>query len=137
MINITLGRYHDLENNEPSFRRLTGMKLKEFEQLHHYFKNDLEHYFSQFTFEGVPRIRQVSVRKNNIFTDTRDALLFVLIYFNGMARQAELALLFEIDQPKVSKYINFMQQILTQTINTHPRAMSKHSKEQFLNKLTK
>jgi len=132
MIKITLGRYHDIENDEPSFRRLTGMKLKEFDQLHHYFKNDLKLYFSQFTLEGVPRTRQISTRKNSIFTDTRDALLFVLIYRNGMVRQAELALLFEIDQPKVSKYINFLQQILYQTIITHPRAMSKHRKSNFL-----
>ena len=83
MIKFILGRYHDLENDEPSFRRLTGMKLKEFEQLHHYFKNDLEHYFSQFTLEGIARTRQISNRKNSIFTDSRDALLFVLIYRNG------------------------------------------------------
>jgi Helix-turn-helix of DDE superfamily endonuclease len=134
MIKFILGRYHDLENDEPSFRRLTGMKLKEFEQLHHYFKNDLEHYFSQFTLEGIARTRQISNRKNSIFTDSRDALLFVLIYRHGMARQAELALLFEIDQPKVSKYINFLQKILYQTIATHPRAMSRHRKEQFLTK---
>ena len=101
-------RYHDIESDGVKLRRLTGLKREEFEALHVLFKEVWQSYFAQFTLDGTPRSRQASIRKNSIFSDTRDALLFVLIYLKGEIRQEQLAVFFEMDQPKASKYLSLI-----------------------------
>lgn len=137
MFTPILLRYSELENNETELRRLVGLKQKEFELLHRFFDSYITEYFAQFTLEGIPRNRRASVRKNSIFADSRDALLFILIYLNGKILQEQLALVFDVDQPKVSKYIKFFRHILIQVIENHPRAISKYKRERILKNLVK
>ncbi|MFN8349703.1 MAG: hypothetical protein U0X91_32180 [Spirosomataceae bacterium] len=134
MPKLPLLRYKDLENDALSLRSLTGLNKKDFEKLHRFFEKELQNYFVQFTLNGVPRTRRLFSRRNSLFSDTGDALLFILIYLNGSVRQNELAELFGIDQPKVSKYVNFLGPILSQVINNHARAMSRSKKERILTK---
>ncbi|WP_428657521.1 helix-turn-helix domain-containing protein [Runella sp.] len=137
MLTVTLGRYSDLQHNELAIRQLTGLKSDEFDLLHCFFESDLTDYFAQYTLEGTPRNRKVFFRKNTIFADTQDALLFVLIYLKGHVRQEQLALFFGIDQPKVSKYIKFLRRILFQVIKAYPEAISRYKKERILNNRNK
>lgn len=130
-------RYSELENNELELRRLVGMKRKEFEILHRFFDNYMTDYFSKFTLEGAPRNRRSSVRKNSIFADSRDALLFILVYLNGKFLQDQLALIFEVDQPKVSKYVKFLRHMLYEVIETHPRAISRYKRERIFKSIDK
>ena len=127
-------RYHDIESDGVKLRRLTGLKREEFEALHVLFKEVWQSYFAQFTLDGTPRSRQASIRKNSIFSDTRDALLFVLIYLKGEIRQEQLAVFFEMDQPKASKYLSLIQRILLQVLETNPRGIPK-SKKVYLSKV--
>lgn len=133
MISVPQWRYNNLQNNEPDLRRLTGLKRKEFETLHQFFDLELNDYFTRYTLEGTPRNRKLFIRNNTIFTTTEDALLFVLIYLNGSVRQEQLAVLFGIDQPKVSKYLKFLRSILAQVLKNHPGALSRYKKERILN----
>lgn len=129
-------RYHDLEADDPKLRRLTGLKRSEFELLHGYFREAWNAYFAEYTLDGVARLRQASVRKNSIFGDTHDALLFGLIYLNGNLRQDQLASFFGIDQPKASKYLSLIQRILLQVIEATPRAVPKRKLDKFLDMLS-
>lgn len=137
MFTSTLLRYCDLENNEIELRRLAGLKRKEFELLHRFFDNYITDYFTHFTLEGTPRNRRASIRKNSIFVDSRDALLFILIYLNGKILQDQLAVIFEVDQPKISKYVKFYRHILYQVIESHPRAISRYKKERIFKNIYK
>ncbi len=132
MVSVMIQRYHDLETDEVKLRRLTGLKRVEFEALHLLFKDVWQSYFAQFTLDGAPRFRQASIRKNSIFSDTNDALLFGLIYVNGNVRQEQLALFFGIDQPKTSKYLSLIQRILLQVIEANPRVIVKRKQERIL-----
>lgn len=132
MVSVMIQRYHDLETDEVKLRRLTGLKRVEFEALHLLFKDVWQSYFAQFTLDGAPRFRQASIRKNSIFSDTNDALLFGLIYVNGNVRQEQLALFFGIDQPKTSKYLSLIQRILLQVIEANPRVIAKRKQERIL-----
>ncbi|AEI49662.1 transposase family protein [Runella slithyformis] len=130
---VSQWRYKNIQDDESELHRLTGLKGKEFETLHGFFKTELTDYFAQYTLEGTPRDRKPFSRNNTIFTATEDALLFVLTYLNGRVRQEQLATLFGIDQPKVSKYLKFLRTLLMHVITTHPGALSRYKKQRILN----
>jgi hypothetical protein len=135
MISVTIQRYQDMETDGIKLRRLTGLNRDEFEALHLLFKDLWRAYFAQFTLDGTPRTRQASIRKNSIFADTNDALLFGLIYLNGNVRQDQLALSFGVDQPKASKYLSLIQRILLQVVQANPRSISKRKQERIFKAL--
>jgi hypothetical protein len=135
MVPVMIQRYHDIETDEVKLRRLTGLKREEFEALHLLFKDVWQAYFAQFTLDGTPRTRQASIRKNSIFTDTNDALLFALVYLNGDIRQEKLAMFFGMDQPKASKYLSLIQRMLLQVIESNPRVISKRKQERILKEI--
>ncbi len=133
MVPVMIQRYHDIETDEAKLRRLTGLKRDEFEALHLLFKDVWQAYFAQFTLDGTPRTRQASIRKNSIFADTNDALLFALVYLSGDIRQEKLAMFFGMDQPKASKYLSLIQRFLRQVLEAHPRVLTKRKQEKILN----
>ncbi|AEI47202.1 hypothetical protein [Runella slithyformis] len=124
MIPFTIRRYQYLQEDDVMIQQLTGLKKREFEKLHSFFDNDWKNYFSKFTLEGVPRLRQASLRRNNIFADNRDALLFGLIYLKGEILQEELAAFFAIDQPKASKYLALIKRLLSDILK-NPHSLPK------------
>lgn len=103
--------------NEEDLKKITGLKSIEFEALHERFSDLWILYFSQFTLEGRPRLRQSSSRKNNIFRDTREVLLFGLMYLKNDILQEDIAKQFGIDQPKVSRYLNLVKKLIKQSID--------------------
>ena len=130
---IVIRRYEELQTDEKCFRKLTGLNKDEFSALYHFFKDEWQAYFSNFTFNGSPRLRrQVFTRKNSIFGDSQDVLLFSLIYLKGGIPQEQLAVSFGIDQPKTSKYLSLIQRILLQVIEANPRVVSKRKQEKIL-----
>ncbi|MEZ4902376.1 MAG: hypothetical protein R2822_11790 [Spirosomataceae bacterium] len=131
MPSLLTQRYQDIETDDARLRRLTGFKRQEFEVLHLLFRDKWNHYFTHFTLDGTPRTRQASKRKNSIFNDTNDALLFGLIYLKGDIRQEQLALSFGIDQPKASKYLALIKRIIYQMIEVNPKSIPKRRKEQI------
>ncbi|WP_428666913.1 hypothetical protein [Runella sp.] len=131
MTPFIIQRYQYLEYDETALRQLTGLKKQEFETLHSFFNNDWKNYFSQFTLEGMPRLRQTSLRRNNIFADSRDALLFGLIYLKGEILQEELAAFFTIDQPKASKYLALIKRLLSDILK-NPQSLPKSKRLRIL-----
>ena len=130
---IVIQRYEDLQADEKNFRKLTGLKKDEFSTLYRFFKEEWHSYFLNFTFNGNPRMRrQVFVRKNSIFWDSQDALLFGLIYLKGGVPQEQLAYSFGIDQPKASKYLSLIQKILLQAVEKNPNIISKRKQKRIM-----
>lgn len=118
-------RYRELHTNEFAFRRLTGFRPPEFEALHEPFSRAWTEYFNHYTLDGKSRHRRVSVRKNNIFTNTQDVLLFALLYHKGNVLQEELATQFGIDQPKASKYLYLINKLLNKILDEDGKVLSK------------
>jgi hypothetical protein len=111
-----LNKYKEIEHDETSLKKLTGLRKTEFEILHNGFEKTWFGYFSKYTLDGKERLRQASIRKNSIFSDTTDALLFGLIYINNKTLQQELAQAFGIDQPKASRYLHLIHQLLSEVV---------------------
>ena len=132
---ITIQRYELLQKDEVILRQFTGLKKQEFEHLHTYFDICWKNHFAQFTLEGSPRLRQTSLRRNNIFADSRDALLFGLIYLKGEILQEQLAAFFAIDQPKASKYLSLIQQLLKNVLVQNPSSLPKSKRAQLIKTL--
>ncbi len=129
---IVIRRYEELQTDEKCFRKLTGLNKDEFSALYHFFKDEWHSYFSNFTFNGSPRLRrQVFTRKNSIFGDSQDVLLFSLIYLRGGVPQEQLAVGFGIDQPKASKYLSLTQKILLQVVEKNPNVISKRKQKRI------
>ena len=130
-------RYEDLQADEKNLRRLTGLRKNEFRTLYLPFHEVWHSYFSEYTFDGNPRLRrQISTRKNSLFGDTQDALLFVLIYLRGGVPQEQLAASFGMDQPKVSKYLSLTQRILLKAIEKNPSVISRRKQKKLWEAIT-
>lgn len=130
---VMIQRYEDLQVNEKDLRRLTGLRREEFASLYRYFKQEWDTYFSNFTFGGTPRLRRrVYVRKNSIFADPQDVLLFALVYLKGSFPQEKLAESFGIDQPKASRYLSLTQRILQNVIEKKHSIISKKKQRELL-----
>jgi Helix-turn-helix of DDE superfamily endonuclease len=127
--------YQEIRNNEAEFKKLTGLKISEFDGLHSNFEHLWTNYFENFTLEGKARLRQSSIRKNSIFSSTRDALLFGLIYLKCNLLQDELASRFEIDQPKASRYLYLIRNLLRQAINSNKPMLPRQKQEWLRNEL--
>jgi hypothetical protein len=125
-------RYEDSTHDETHFKRLTGLRKSEFDQLHLVFRTFWLDYFAQFTLEGKPRVRQSSHRKNRIFDDTKEVLFFGVIYLKGNILQEHLAEHFKIDQPKASRYLTLIRKILNDVLAKHPNLISKRKKQLLL-----
>jgi Helix-turn-helix of DDE superfamily endonuclease len=130
-------RYQDVRDNEAILRKLTGLKMEEFLALHQTFDHAWNRHFASFTLDGKPRARQASIRKNSIFSDTHDALLFCLIYLKNKTLQQELAHSFGIDQPKASRYLHLTRQLLLQSFDSTIRGVSRRKREWLRTELMK
>jgi Helix-turn-helix of DDE superfamily endonuclease len=132
MVWVMIQRFEDLQADEKNLRRLTGLRKNEFKTLYNPFHEVWQSYFSEYTFDGSPRLRrQISTRKNSLFGDTQDALLFVLIYLRGGVPQEQLAASFGMDQPKVSKYLSLTQRILQKAIEKNPSIISRRKQKKL------
>jgi len=123
--------YRALQSDEAVFRRFTGLRPPDFEAFHDPFRKSWDNYFTNFTLEGKVRHRKTSVRKNSVFPDTKEALFFALVYFKGNVLQEELASQFGIDQPKASRYLFLIRNLLVQTMEENQKILPKPKLERI------
>jgi len=114
-----------------SFTKLVGLKSSEFETLQSAFSKYWEGYFETYTLKKESRQRRSTQRRNSTFTDSSEALFFVLLYLNNHATQEELSKLFGIDQPRVSKYLQLAKQLLAETFQKEKGVLPKQKKERL------
>ena len=124
--------FFDITTKEEELTKITGLKMTEFESLDSQFSKRWISYFKQNTLDGQPRLRQSSSRKNNIFSTGREALLFGLIYLKSDLPQEDIAKQYGIDQPKASRYLNLICNLLRQSVEK--RRVLPTKKQQWLYK---
>jgi hypothetical protein len=124
-----------IQENEGELKKMTGLKISEFEDLHESFSKLWQTYFKQYTFDGKLRTRQSVTRKNSIFGETREALLFGLIYLRNDLLQQELATQCGIDQPKASRYLLLIRKLLKESITRNTKILPRRKREWIRNEL--
>jgi hypothetical protein len=121
--------FSKIQQNDEELKKMTGLKTVEFEGLHKSFEKLWSAYFGQYTFDGKPRLRQPATRKNSIFGETREALLFGLIYLRNDLLQEELATQCGMDQPKASRYLFLIRKLLKESVTKNAKILPRRKRE--------
>lgn len=90
----------------------TSITESEFDYVLPFFDKALTTHFMHFTLSGKARIRSVSKRNDSVFTNTEDALFFILFYLKSYPTEEVLAGTFDMHQPQVSVWKKLLQDIL-------------------------
>ena len=109
-------RYQDIKGNDLIISAHTGLNKLEFETLAKEFNQIVETYFIHFTIEGKNRRRQYESRKNSVFVEWSDLLLFILIYLKTNPLQIVFATSFGLAQPKSSMWLKLASNFLLETL---------------------
>ena len=104
--------YKNLRVKSSLIKSATGLSLKEFDYLMPSFEEAWKRYITYYTFEGKPRIRERTVRKNSTFKCVEDMMVFILYDYRHNPTQDFMGLHFSLSQPKVATWIKILEPIL-------------------------
>lgn len=108
--------YNKLKGKSNLLKSATGLNLKEFDYLKPTFERSWKHYITNHTFEGKPRIRGRTVRKNSTFKTIEDMMIFVLYDYRHNPTQEFMGLHFQLMQPKVAMWLKVLEPILLESL---------------------
>lgn len=109
-------RYKTLKSKPGLLKSATGLNIQEFDYLVPVFEEAWNAYIFRYTFEGQPRIRLRTVRKNSTFKCVEDMLIFILYDYRHNPTQDFMGLHFDLTQPKVAMWIKAMEPILLKSL---------------------
>ena len=109
-------QYKNLKKYPRLIRTVTGLRLKEFELLKEPFEVQWNKHMDHYTFEGKPRVRMRTIRKNNTFQCVEDNMIFILHHYKSHPSQEMLGLHFNMAQCKVSAWINLLEPLLIKAL---------------------
>jgi hypothetical protein len=107
-------KYTDYQNNEKSFRSLTGLSLQQFNELLEYFEEAHNAYFSKYELNGKYRDnrRAFVIYKNSPLPTIEERLFFILIYLKNNPLQEYHAACFDMDLKHCNMFIHRLHHIL-------------------------
>jgi hypothetical protein len=105
-------RYHNLSQQETIFQQMTGLRVKEFEQL---MQDVLASYVQaeEKRLERSDRQRAIGGGRRSEL-DARDQILLTVIWLRHYPRQPVLGYLFGVSQTAVSHYVSYVLPVLEQ-----------------------
>jgi hypothetical protein len=111
-------KYIDYQNNENSFRSLTGYSHKQFEALLPYFECTHNEYFTLYDMDGNYRDgrRSFTIYKNSPLPTVSDRLFFLLVYLKNNPLQEYHAACFGMGQKHCNSFIHVLYGILEQCL---------------------
>jgi hypothetical protein len=110
--------YKKLSEKLRLIKSATGLGLKEFNCLVPPFEIAWNNYNSKYTFEGKPRHRSRTIRKNNKFKCVEDMLIFILYDYRHNPTQDFMGLHYGLTQPKVAAWIKVLEPLLLKSLKT-------------------
>jgi len=110
--------YIDHQNNEKSFRSLTGFSHEQFLVLLPYFEEVHNEYLTNYDMEGNYRNhrRRFVIYKNNPLPTVAERLFFILVYLKNNPLQEYQAACFDMDQKPCNQFIHVLYRILEQCL---------------------
>ncbi len=121
-------RLSDIENKTTQFLSATSFTIDEFELLHFLFSESFAEYIRYITLDGKIKQRSFTIRKNSIFQNTKDMLLFIIMYMKNSPLQEYQAILFKIYQPKANMYIHLFTKIIQKSLKDNKHAPLREGK---------
>lgn len=104
--------YRAIQNKPRVFQSLTGLKIREFEQLLKPFEQAWIAYVQQHHIQGKTRQRQYGAGRKSQLDLIEDKLLFILVYFRLYPTQAVQGFLFGIGQPQAHEWVHKLSGVL-------------------------
>jgi hypothetical protein len=111
-------KYTDNQNNEKSFRSLTGFSREQFLALLPRFEQAHNEYLTHYDMEGNYRNNRRSfvIYKNSPLPTVADRLFFILVYLKNNPLQEYHAACFNMDQKHCNSFIHVLHRILEQCL---------------------
>lgn len=107
--------YTKVQNKPRVLKSLTGLSVSEFEQLMVSFEQAWGGYLEQHHIQA-PRARRYGGGRKAQLQDSRDKLLFILVYFRLYPTQEVQGFLFGIGQPQAHEWVHKLTPILNQAL---------------------
>lgn len=107
--------YPKVQNKPRVLQSLTGLSVSEFEQLWVSFERAWQDYLEQHHIQA-PRARRYGGGRKAQLQDSRDKLLFILVYFRLYPTQEVQGFLFGIGQPQAHEWVHKLTLILNQAL---------------------
>lgn len=107
--------YTKVQNKPRVLQSLSGLSVREFEQLFTSFEQAWQSYLEQHHIQ-VPRARRYGGGRKPQLQDNRDKLLFILVYFRLYPTQEVQGFLFGIGQPQAHEWVHKLTPILNQAL---------------------
>lgn len=108
--------YEKLKNKPRIFRSLTGLSLSEFEKLLPSFEQAWQEYIYREYINRDDRKRRYGGGRKAELKDSRDKLLFILLYFRQYPTQEVQGFLFSIGQAQANEWIHRLTGVLNQAL---------------------
>lgn len=121
--------YLKLSTKPNQFEAVFGLSLEGFEVLSSVFTLDLEVYFMQYNMLGELRKRKLVKRKDNVLSDPKDKLCFILMYLKNNSLQESHASAWGMTQPQCNLWIHFLLQRLLASLKGMNLVPSSSSEE--------
>jgi DDE superfamily endonuclease len=110
--------FTELQNDRRKFLALTGLTLREFQQLLPAFEQSYERlYREDQTLAGQPRQRFPGGGRKGVLHTPEQKLLFVLVYLKTYPLQTLLGQLFELSQPRVNYWLHRLLPLLHEALD--------------------
>jgi hypothetical protein len=111
-------RFTELQKDRRKFQSLTGLTLREFQQLVPAFEQSYERlYREDRTLAGQPRQRFPGGGRKGALHAPEQKLLFLLVYLKTYPLQTLLGELFELSQPRVNHWLHRLLPILREALD--------------------
>lgn len=107
--------YPKVQNKPRVLQSLTGLSVSEFEQLWVSFERAWQDYLEHHHIQ-IPRARRYGGGRKAQLQDSRDKLLFILVYFRLYPTQEVQGFLFGIGQPQAHEWVHKLTPILNQAL---------------------
>jgi hypothetical protein len=110
--------YTELQKDRRKFLSLTGLTLREFQQLLSAFEQSYERLYREGrTLAGQPRQRFPGGGRKGALHAPQQKLLFLLVYLKTYPLQTLLGELFEVSQPRVNYWLHRLLPILHEALD--------------------
>ncbi|MBD3887132.1 transposase family protein, partial [Phormidium tenue FACHB-886] len=113
---FTMLSYRAIQNKPRVLQSLTGLKIREFEQLLKPFEQAWLAYVQEHHIQGKTRQRQYGAGRKSQLDLIEDKLLFILLYFRLYPTQAVQGFLFGIGQPQAHEWVHKLSGVLNSAL---------------------
>jgi hypothetical protein len=129
-------KYTDYQNNEKSFRSLTGLSLEQWKALLPYFEEARNEYLTNYDMDGNYRNgrRSFTIYGNSPLPAVADRLFFILVYLKNNPLQEYHAACFNMDQKHCNSFIHVLHRIPEQCLRDAD-VMPAETRKEFSNLL--